>query len=287
MRDRARLLLPVLLVTALFAGLSPGTARSGSGDEVLVHKMKHRLAEELQGPVSAVLSETGRVQIDSRTNSLVIVDSPGHVAQARALLEAQDVRQRNIRITVETLTRSELDARRLDVDWAVRTGGWRIGTVPAYKEGFRARVTAEAARDSSERRAVQTVTVMNDGNADIATGHAVPYTDVLHGYAVGHGYTVASTRWVAVDTGFNVHARTLGSDRIWLEITPRMRNLSGGGAIAFTEASTQMEVPDGGSVILGSSSQQRDSALAEVLRGGRRAREDEETLLMVTAQSSP
>ena len=274
------LALPLLLATP--------PARGGAGDEVFVYKMKYRVAEELYGPITAVLSPSGRASVDSRTNSLVIVDRPEIVAQARALLEAQDVRQRNIQITVETLTRRDLDAMHLEVDWAHRSGGWQIGTIPIVLpgSGVTALATAGAERGSRSERAVQTVTVMNDGRAEIATGHEVPFTDVFHGYAAGHGVLSTSTTWKSVDTGFVVHPRMIGSDRILIEITPRMRNLSpGGGSIEVTEASTQIEVKDGGAAVIGSSDRERNEALREILRGGRRVREGQETFLLLRARS--
>ena len=285
----ARMLATVLLL-ALTSLVPPAPVRAAAGDEVLVYKMKYRVAEELYGPVTAVLSPTGRASVDSRTNSLVIVDRPDSVAQARALLEAQDLRQRNIQITVETVTKRDLDARHLQVDWAYRTGGWQIGNIPVVlpDSGFSALATAGAERGSSSARAVQTVTVMNDGKAEIATGHEVPFTDVFHGYAAGHGYVATNTQWVAVDTGFVVHPRMIGNDRILLEITPRMRNLSPGGAsIEVTEAATQIEVKDGGAVVIGSSNRERNEVLREILRGGRRVREGEDTLLLLRARTTP
>jgi type II secretory pathway component HofQ len=288
--SRAARIAAALFVLVLPAFLAVPAARSAPGDEVFVYKMKQRVAEELTGPVTAVLSPTGRVSVDSRTNSLVIVDRPENVAQARAMLEAQDVRQRNIQITVETLTRRDLDAMHLEVDWAFRSGGWQIGTIPVVLpgSGLSALATAGAERGTRSENAVQTVTVMNDGRAEIATGHEVPFTDVFHGYAAGHGYLATTTTWASVDTGFVVHPRLIGSDRILLEITPRMRNLSpGGGSIEVAEASTQIEVKDGGAVVIGSSGRERSEVLREILRGGRRVRAGEETYLMVRARTLP
>ncbi len=283
--------LVVLALLLAFRIASPaGPARGSAGDEVFVYKMKYRVAEELVGPVTSVLSPSGRASVDSRTNSLVIVDRPESVAQARALLESQDVRQKSIQITVETVTKRDLDAMRLEIDWAYRNGGWQIGNIPGPVpgSGVTALGTAAAQRGHSGARAVQTVTVMNDGRAEIATGHEVPFTDVFHGYAAGHGYVATNTNWVAVDTGFEVHPRMIGNDRILIEITPRMRNLSPGGAsIQVTEAATQIEVPDGGAVVIGSSNRERSAVLREILRGGRRMREGEDTFLLVRARSMP
>jgi type II secretory pathway component GspD/PulD (secretin) len=263
-------------------------AAAAPGDEVFVYKMRNRVAEEMIEPVSALLSQTGRVKADSRTNSLVIVDRPENVAQIKRLLEVQDVRQKNIQITVETVTRRDLDAMHLKIDWAVRSGGWQVGTIPVplAKSGFAALATPGAERAHSTRRAVQTVTVMNDGRAEITTGRAIPFTDSFYSYVAGHGYVSSSTRWLSVDTGFIVHARTIGTDRILLEVTPRMRNLAADGtSIDLSEASTQIEVKDGGGVVLGSSSRERSAIVGEILRGGSREREGEQTYLLVTART--
>jgi type IV pilus assembly protein PilQ len=277
-RHLALFLLPCLLL------LQPAFARGG---EVFVYKMKQRVAEELLPSVSAVLSPEGRVSVDARTNSLVIIDRPESLDQVKALLATQDVRLANIEVTVETLTQRDLDALHVEVDWAFRSGGWQIGTIPAVVPhgGFTGLGTAGADRERGTRRAMQTVTVMDNGSAEISTGHKVPFTDVFYHYAHGHGHLGTSTRWISVDTGFTVHARTIGSARILLTLTPWMRNLGGdGSSIQFTEASTQIEVKEGESAILGSSSRDRNEALAGVFRGGARVKESENTFLRVTAR---
>ncbi|OGP81202.1 MAG: hypothetical protein A2Y95_01120 [Deltaproteobacteria bacterium RBG_13_65_10] len=273
-----------LLVSLVLA--SPASA--AEGDDVFVYKMRNRVAEEMIEPVSALLSASGRVRVDARTNSLVIVDRPDNVAQIKQLLETQDIRQKNIQITVETVTRRDLDAMHLHADWAVRSGGWQVGTIPVplAKSGFAALVVPGSKREGGTRRAVQNVTVMNDGRAEITTGRAIPFTDLFYSYAAGHGYVSSSTRWVSVDTGFTVHARTIGEDRILLDITPRMRNLAADGtSIDLADASTQIEVKDGGAVVLGSASRERNEVLAEILRGGSREKEGEQTYLLVTART--
>ncbi len=272
------LLLPCLLLLL---------AASARGGEVFVYKMKYRVAEELLPSVSAVLSPEGRVSVDARTNSLVIIDEPESLAQVKALLATQDVRQANIEITVETLTQRDLDALHAEIDWAYRSGGWQIGTIPAMvpSGGFTGLATAGADRERGTRRAVQTVTVMNNGSAEISTGHEVPFTDVFYHYAHGHGHLGTSTHWVSVDTGFSVHARTIGTDRILLTLTPWMRNLGpDGNAIQFSEASTQIEVKEGESAVLGSSARERNEALAGIFRGSARVKEGENTFLRVTAR---
>lgn len=255
--------------------------------DVFVYKMKHRVAEEVLPSVTAALSAEGRATVDARTNSIVIVDRPENIAQAQAILASQDVRQHNIEITVESLSEREIHAQHLQVDWAYRDSGWQIGTIPVKVpgSGVTALGTAGAGQKRVRGKTLQTVLVMNDGTAEIATGQEVPFTSVLHHYALGHGYTVASTEWVSVDTGLSVHPRTIGEDRILLEITPWMRNLAAhGGSIRFTEAATQIEVRDGESVVLGSTSEKRNEALRDILRGGARVQKGETTYLVVTAR---
>lgn len=276
----------LFLALVLAAPLLPRIAAAGETD-VFVYKAKHRVAEELVSGVSVALTSEGRVSVDARTNSLVIIDTPEGLAAVKAILASQDVRQSNIQITVESITDRDLRELHAEVDWTYRSSGWQIGTVPAALpgSGFSALATLGDEKAHSRRSAVQTVTVMNDGTAEISTGHEVPFTDVFHRYAAGRGYLATSTRWVSVDTGFTVHARTIGTDRILLDITPWMRNLARDGrSIKFTEASTQIEVKDGEAIVMGSSVKNRNEALREILRGGARLREGENTYLMVTAR---
>ncbi|MFQ5457971.1 MAG: secretin N-terminal domain-containing protein [Myxococcota bacterium] len=276
-----------LLLLFAIAGLPGPRIAAAGGTEVFVYKTKHRVAEELMSGVRAGLSPAGRASVDARTNSIIIIDTPQGLETVKAILATQDVRQHNIQITVETVRDRDLRARHASVDWAYRDSGWQIGTIPfpVAGSGVTALGTLGDEDSRSRRGAVQTLTVMNNGTAEIATGQHIPYTDVFHHYAAGHGYIATNTRWVAVDTGFTVHARTIGADRILLELTPWMRNLSGGGpAIDVTEATTQIEVKDGEPVVLGSSTRNRNETLRSILRGGARVREGENTYLMVTAR---
>jgi len=272
---------------AFFLCLLVIDARAAGEREVFVYKMKHRVAEEVLPSVTAALSPGGRATVDSRTNSIVIIDTAENLSQAKAVLASQDVRQSNIEITVESMTDRELRALQAQVDWAYRDSGWQIGTIPAKVpgSGVTALATAGAADHREHGQTLQRVLVMNDGTAEIATGQEIPFTDVFHHYVAGYGHTVVSTEWVSVDTGVSVHPRTIGEDRILLEITPWMRNLAPHGeSIRFTQASTQIEVRDGESVVLGSTSGSKNAALRDILRGGARVQKEESTYLVVTAR---
>ena len=284
---RNRSMKAMLAFLAFVLCLAPIDARAAADREVFVYKMKNRVAEEVLPSVTAALSPQGRASVDARTNSIVIIDTPESISQAKTVLASQDVRQSNIEITVESMSERDLRAVHARVDWAYRDGGWQIGTIPApvAESGVTALATAGATDRSLRGNTRQTVLVMNDGTAEIATGQEIPFTSVFHHYAAGHGHTIASTEWVSVDTGLAVHPRTIGEDRILLEITPWMRNLGAhGDSIRFTEATTQIEVRDGESVVLGSTSENKNAALRDILRGGARVKKGESTYLVVTAR---
>lgn len=277
----------LLAALAFLVCLAALDAHAAGDREVFIYKMKNRVAGELLPSVTAALSPGGKATVDSRTNSIVIIDTAEGISQAKAVLASQDVRQSNIEITVESVTERDLRAMHAKVDWAYRDSGWQVGTIPAPVpgSGFTALATAGAEDRRVRGNTRQTVLVMNDGTAEIATGREIPFTSVFHHYVAGHGHTIASTEWVSVDTGLAVHPRTIGEDRILLEITPWMRNLGAHGkSIRFTEATTQIEVRDGESAVLGSTSEDRNAALRDILRGGARVRKGESTYLVVTAR---
>jgi len=92
-----------------------------SGDlKVLTHALSYARADELQQLLTkSVLSKRGTVQVDPRTNTLIITDLPDSLAAATSLLETLDVAQPQVEIEARIVKTEKQYARALGVQWGL------------------------------------------------------------------------------------------------------------------------------------------------------------------------
>ena len=85
---------------------------------VLTHKLSYAKAEELQGLLTkSALSQRGTVQIDPRTNTLIITDLADRLATASDLIAKLDLAQPQVEIEARIVQTSKNYARALGVQW--------------------------------------------------------------------------------------------------------------------------------------------------------------------------
>ena len=117
------------------------------------------------------------------------------------------------------------------------------------------RVTA-ADRQTTVKRSSGIFTLVLDGSESILTvATRVPQSQIAHyyNYALGGRYIERQISFTDVGTSLRVHATMLPDDQISLKLTPRISYFSADrpGVIDFTEAATELIVPNGQPVHLG------------------------------------
>jgi Bacterial type II and III secretion system protein len=117
------------------------------------------------------------------------------------------------------------------------------------------RVTG-ADRQTTVKRSSGIFTLMLDGSESILTvATRVPQSQIAHyyNYALGGRYIERQISFTDVGTSLRVHATTLPDGQIRLRLTPRISYFSADrpGTIDFTEAATELIVPNGQPVYLG------------------------------------
>jgi hypothetical protein len=155
--------------------------------------------------------------------------------------------RRHIKVVLET-QQSETSNRE-----AVQGSGGvviRRGTVSPS-----GRVTA-ADRQTTVKRSSGIFTLVLDGSESILTvATRVPQSQIAHyyNYALGGRYIERQISFTDVGTSLGVHATTLPDGQIRLRLTPRISYFSADrpGVIDFTEAATELIVPNGQPVSLG------------------------------------
>ncbi len=142
-------------------------------------------------------------------------------------------------------------------------------------------------RQTTVKRTSGIFTLVLDGSESILTvATQVPQNQVgyYHNYALGVGYIQRQISFADVGTSLRVHATSLPDGQIKLRLTPRISYFSSErpGAIDFTEAATELIVPNGQPVSLGGSTSSMHEVTRQIL-GYRNRASSNETQLTVTA----
>ena len=137
------------------------------------------------------------------------------------------------------------------------------------------------------RRKSGVFTLVLDGSESILTvATRLPQSQIgyFHNYALGSGYIEHQIVFDDVGTSLRVQATSLPDGQIKLRLTPRISYLSRErpGAIDFTEAATELIVPNGQPVSLAGVTRNMHQVTRQVLGyGGQNS--DQETEMTVTA----
>jgi hypothetical protein len=148
------------------------------------------------------------------------------------------------------------------------------------------RVTA-GSRQTTVQRSTGIFTLVQDGRESILTvATRVPQNQVsfYRDYAGRIGYIDRRITFTEVGTSLRVGASTLADNQIRVRLTPRISYFSAerSGAIDFTEATTELIVPDGQPVSLGGSTSRIHELTRQILGYSERT-SSSETELIVTA----
>src|SRR5258705_12829716 len=119
------------------------------------------------------------------------------------------------------------------------------------------RLTAGDRRTTVQRSSGIFTLVVDGGESILTVANRVPQSEVayFHNYALGVGYIERRIVFNDVGTSLRVNAASLPDGQIKLRLTPRISYFSveRPGAIDFTEAATELIVPNGQALSLGGS----------------------------------
>ena len=162
------------------------------------------------------------------------------------------------------------------------------GVIITERGGVRPRGAAGAgATETRVQRSTGIFTLVQDGGESILTvAQQVPYAQVAfyRDYATGAGYVAAGVTFRDVGTALKVRASLLPDDRIRVRLTPTISYFSadGSGTIDFTEATTDIVVPNGRPVVLAGSTTDTHAVTRQIL-GVARDQSASETTVVLTA----
>lgn len=166
------------------------------------------------------------------------------------------------------------------------------GVIVTERGGARSRVRGGAESTEVRSRGTSGVftLVQDGGEAAMVVATQVPYASVAfyRDYATGQGYVAAGVAFRDVGTALTVRAHVLPDRQIRVRLTPRISwfTADGAGTIEFTEAATDLIVPDGRPVVLAGTATETHTVTRQIL-GLTQQRTTGETTVLLTATAQP
>jgi len=234
--------------------------------EVAVIKVNYRSAAEILPQVQNLLSAEGKATVDTRTNSLIVVDTKESLTKIQAFVASIDTPAEQVKVSFRFQEQGISTDRDISASGRVsgEHGSVAIGRDRHEGVHVRARDTVVNRRGNTE----SFISVMSGSSAYLWVGKEVPFTEqwvyLTHHYA----HVVETVNFQRVETGFEVRPIVAGSN-VQLEIIPRISSLERGGrVIRFTEAATTLTVPKGQWVTIGGTSEQSNEVFRDILSYG-------------------
>jgi len=234
--------------------------------EVAVIKINYRSASDILPLVQDLLSPEGKASVDTRTNSLVVVDTKESLAKIQAFVAAMDQPAEQVKVRFRFQEQGVSTDRNISASGRVSGEHGSVAIGGDRREGVHVR-----ARDRVVNRRGNTesfISVMSGSSAYLWVGKDVPYTEQWVYFTRRYARVVTTVNFNRVETGFEVLPIVAGTN-VQLEIIPRISSLERGGQVVrFTEASTTLTVPKGQWVTFGGSSEQSNEVIRDILSYG-------------------
>jgi type IV pilus assembly protein PilQ len=227
-------------------------------------------AEEIKGAVSEVLTNRGAVQVDARTNSLIVNDIPASVDAVAELARELDTRTPQVHIDALLIDLDTRSSSELGVDWGAFNvdtgtnlfgdasvtapitevaGQVRIGTITDFGE-LRGTIQALARDNIAEIISNPKITTTDNREANILVGKKIPLiTQDMAGNSV--------TRLETIGIRLIVTPHINSDSQITLDVHPEVSDLSsqatvqGGVIINTSEADTRVLVGNRETAVIG------------------------------------
>ncbi len=235
-----------------------------------IFQIKYAKADELQNVVSGLLSSSGKIVVDKRTNSLIITDVPSALQEVDSLIKQLDTPTPQVLIQAKIVEINRSVAKALGIEWSAihpdnpasglpftvnvplgtaATGSMRFGKFIA---GMSIDATIDMLESESKANVLSqpSIIVADNQQAEILSGKQIPIiTRDMAGNQVIQFYNVALRLTVTP------HISPDGT--ITLDLNPEVSDIAGeapGGAgvmISTQQAKTQLTVKDGETVVIG------------------------------------
>lgn len=191
-------------------------------------------------------------------------------------------------ITAQTSRQIRVDVQFRQTTTLGRDAAGAAGGVIVTERGaVRPRGAAGAgATETRVQRSTGIFTLVQDGGeSSLTVAQQVPYAQVAfyRDYATGAGYVASGVAFRDVGTALKVRASVLPDGRIRVRLTPTISYVAadGSGTIDFTEAATDVSVPNGRAVVLAGSTTDTHAVTRHILGIAREQSSSETTVVLI------
>jgi type IV pilus secretin PilQ/predicted competence protein len=241
--------------------------------KTVVYYIQYAVASEISGSITKILSERGGVQVDKRTNSLVVTDVLDKQAEVKNLIVQLDTPTQQVEI-IARIVDVDMDATKdLGINWSVENVGSyannvnmtnmtvpallpvsdravvNVGTIRSFAQ-LNATITALEADRKANTISNPRISATNNKEAKIVGGKKIPISlrdesgnTVTQMYTIGMVLTV--TPHVNSSQNITMDVKTEISD---LDPTA---TILGGVVILTNEATTQIMINNGETAVIG------------------------------------
>ena len=230
-----------------------------------VYKLSFASPKEVKANIDKLISKKGKVEVDSRTNSLIVTDIESRHRDIKALVDILDAPNPQVDIEVKVVDVDYDYSRELGITWTaknLRSRKYNIaaagtlytpvagitdltfGTVRSFAK-LQALLNIGEGEGKTKTSANLRITALNNRKAEILGGKKFP-VNVLD----QAGNLV--TRYFEVGTKLNVTPHINSRNEITMDISAELSNVDPTTLIiTTTQASTRQLVKDGETVVLG------------------------------------
>ncbi|OGP81416.1 MAG: hypothetical protein A2Z08_03090 [Deltaproteobacteria bacterium RBG_16_54_11] len=187
--------------------------------EVAVIKVNYRSAAEILPQVQDLLSPEGKASVDTRTNSLIVVDTKESLTKIQAFVASID------KLAEQVKVRFRFQEQGISTDRDISTSGRVSGEHGSVAIGRDGREGVHVrARDRVVNRQGNTesfISVMSGSSAYLWVGKDVPFTERWVYLTRRYARVVETVNFQRVETGFEVRPVVIGNN-VQVEIVPRI-----------------------------------------------------------------
>jgi len=229
-------------------------------------------AAELKETLSRIVGPRGTVEVDDRTNSLVLTDIEPKLEELEAMAHRLDTETIQVEITAKIIDVDATKSRQLGISWGISNlhssdldasgsvlmsaadvldapGELRVGVIRSFGE-IEATIQALAQTNDAEIISTPRITTVDNRQASILVGKEVPL--ITLDYA---GNAITELKKVGITLEVTPHVNANG--QITMDLHPEVSDLSsqsttqGGVVFTTTEADTRVQVLDGETAVIG------------------------------------
>jgi len=245
-----------------------------------VFSLKFAKAEEIQKNISGVLTKNvGRIEIDNRTNKVVVTDTAANMEKISKMILAFDEKTPQVTIEAKILQVDLSDAFKMGIDWDkifdtsditlsgnfdVDTGtagsSLTIGSANLSQYSYYALIEALNSVGKTNTLSTPRITVLNNQEAKILVGTKEVYVSTSTTTSEGVSTTAEAVTFVDVGVTLSVTPTINPDGFVTMKIRPEVSSTgtpyttaSGNQipVVSTSEAETNVMVKDGSTIIIG------------------------------------